>query len=61
MRQGASATEAARAGVEALERVSGTGGVISVDPSGDVGWAFNTERMTRAWIDALGNEGSGWA
>ena len=55
---GEGAMEAARAGIAALERVHGTGGVIAVGRRGDVGWAFNTERMTRAWIDGAGVEGA---
>ncbi len=58
LRAGESAMTAARAGISALERVSGTGGVIAVGRGGDLGWAFNTERMARAWIDLHGNEGA---
>ncbi len=55
---GETAMAAASAGIRALERVQGSGGVIVVGRSGDIGWAFNTERMSRAWIDGAGAEGS---
>jgi beta-aspartyl-peptidase (threonine type) len=34
--------------------VDGDLGVICISPSGDIGIAFNTERMPRAWIDTSG-------
>ncbi|MEK7327506.1 MAG: isoaspartyl peptidase/L-asparaginase, partial [Chloroflexota bacterium] len=32
------------------ERVNGLGGIIVVDARGNVGHAFNTPRMARAWV-----------
>jgi beta-aspartyl-peptidase (threonine type) len=50
---GASPSEAARRAVQTLgERVGGQGGIIVVSPRGDIGVAFNTERMSRAYQDA---------
>ena len=34
--------------------------LILVDAKGRVGFAFNSARMARAWIDADGVEGSGF-
>ncbi len=42
--------EAARAAIEYLgRRVGGTGGVILVNPNGEVGFSFNTQRMAYAY------------
>lgn len=49
--------EAARRAVRCLERARGEAGLILVTPAGQVAWAFSTERMSRAWVDARG-EGS---
>lgn len=46
--------------VEDLKRFGGDGGLILVDRRGRVGFAFNTPRMARAWVDAEGHEGSGF-
>lgn len=43
-----------------LDRVGGDGGLILVDREGRLGWAFNSQRMSRAWIDAQGQEGWGF-
>lgn len=60
LRAGAGAQQAADEGIRELERVRGEGGVITVDRSGKVGFSFNTQRMSRAWIDVAGEEGSGF-
>lgn len=52
--------EAATRAVEALERVQGFGGLVLLDREGRPGFALNTARMARAWIDADGREGSGF-
>jgi beta-aspartyl-peptidase (threonine type) len=52
---GMSAQEAADAAVKLLvERVDGRGGVIVVDRYGQLGMAFNTPQMARAWVDRDG-------
>lgn len=38
----------------------GMANAILVDRQGRLGFAFNTERMSRAWIDADGREGVGF-
>jgi len=60
LRAGEDSTSAAQHSVQQLERVQGRGGVILVDRSGRLGFAFNTTRMARAWIDSAGQEGSGF-
>jgi beta-aspartyl-peptidase (threonine type) len=52
LRSGATAQEAARLAVHTLgERAKALGGIIVVSPRGDLGVAFNTERMSRAYVD----------
>ncbi len=46
--------------VEQLKRYGGDGGLILVDARGRVGFAFNSARMARAWVDGDGREGSGF-
>lgn len=46
--QGKTAAEAAAEVISELATVGGTGGVIVVDPAGNLSWAFNTEGMYRA-------------
>jgi beta-aspartyl-peptidase (threonine type) len=60
LRQGASARQAADRTVEELARVGGDGGLILIDGQGHLSFAFNTARMSRAWIDGAGAEGSGF-
>jgi beta-aspartyl-peptidase (threonine type) len=60
MRAGDDASAAARSAVAALDRVGGQAGIILVDRAGRIGWAFNTARMSRGWIDAEGREGAGF-
>ncbi len=47
--------------VEELKRFGGHGGLIAVNAEGEVGHAFNTQRMARAWIDREGRAFSGFA
>jgi beta-aspartyl-peptidase (threonine type) len=49
---------AAAHAVSLLARLGGDGGLILVDGRGRLGWAFNTDRMARAWVDADGREGA---
>jgi beta-aspartyl-peptidase (threonine type) len=49
---------AAAHAVSLLARLGGDGGLILVDGHGRLGWAFNTDRMARAWVDADGREGA---
>jgi L-asparaginase / beta-aspartyl-peptidase len=46
--------------VEHLKRFGGDGGLIVVDAQGRIGFAFNSQRMARAWVDGEGREGSGF-
>ncbi|MFL5322486.1 MAG: isoaspartyl peptidase/L-asparaginase family protein [Myxococcaceae bacterium] len=50
LRAGVSVKEACDRAVVALGKVKGDGGVIAVTPSGEVGFAFNTQRMNRAFL-----------
>lgn len=47
---GRTAADAVAEGIAELASIGGTGGLIAIDARGTVGIAFNTERMTRAWI-----------
>jgi len=54
-----SAGHPAQAAAEAIikrltERVDGLGGIILIDRQGNIGHAFNTPRMARAWVTADG-------
>lgn len=60
MRSGMSPNDAARAAIGQLGRIDGEAGLICVDPLGRLGAAFNTERMSRAWIDSEARTGSGF-
>jgi beta-aspartyl-peptidase (threonine type) len=60
LRAGATASDAAQQTVRELERVKGEGGVILVDRHGKLAFAFNTARMSRAWVDGEGREGFGF-
>jgi beta-aspartyl-peptidase (threonine type) len=50
IRAGLTAREAAERGLSCLNRVNGEAGLIAVDARGNLGIAFNTERMARAWV-----------
>jgi beta-aspartyl-peptidase (threonine type) len=51
---GSSAGDAARDGLARLDRIGGKGGVIVADRHGQRGFAFNTPRMARGWLDVDG-------
>lgn len=51
--------QAAEEAISMLDRVDGEAGVIAIDAAGNLGIAFNTQRLARAWVDAGGREGSG--
>jgi beta-aspartyl-peptidase (threonine type) len=53
-------SQVASEAVEQLKRFGGDGGLILIDPKGRLGFAFNSQRMARAWVDAEGREGSGF-
>lgn len=53
-------SEVAAKAIKQLIRYGGDGGLILVDANGWVGFAFNSARMARAWIDSAGVEGSGF-
>ena len=57
---GLDAKAAAEAAVQALGAIGGEGGIIVVDKNGELGFAFNSERMSRAAIDKDGVESSGF-
>jgi beta-aspartyl-peptidase (threonine type) len=50
---------AARQAVASLSRAHGAAGLILVTPSGQLAWAFSTQRLSRAWVNADG-EGAGF-
>src|SRR5438128_517968 len=53
LESGLSPLEAARFAVGLLrERAHGDGGIIVLSPDGRLGWAYNTPRMTRAFVRA---------
>ncbi len=55
MARGMSAQQAADASIAELgRRVQGSGGLIAVDRQGRVGFAYNTQAMSRAWIGSGG-------
>lgn len=51
---------AAAEAVKQLARFGGDGGLILIDPTGRLGFAFDTQRMARAWVDEKGVEGAGY-
>lgn len=57
---GESPQVAAQSALRELARVQGRGGLIVVDAQGRMGFAFNTARMARAWVDGQGGEGGGY-
>lgn len=59
-KHGREAMAAAEEALRTLDRVGGKGGLILVDPSGGLGFAFNTERMSRAWVHSDRGEGGGF-
>ncbi len=57
---GRSPNDVAAIAVKQLARFGADGGLILVDALGRVGFAFNSARMARAWVDGAGVEGSGF-
>jgi len=57
---GESASRAAQRVIAELAGLNGEGGIILVDRAGALDFAFNTARMSRAWVDGQGNEGAGF-
>lgn len=60
MRAGRSPTAAAEEALAWARRHGGSGGVICVSATGQLGQAFDTPRMAHAWIDATGVAGGGF-
>jgi beta-aspartyl-peptidase (threonine type) len=60
LRADAPPDQAARQALAEVRRYGGEGGIICVDRHGRVGFAFDSARLTRAWIDADGGQGSGF-
>jgi beta-aspartyl-peptidase (threonine type) len=60
LRAGATPATAAAQTLQELASVGGEGGLILVDARGRTAFAFNTPRMSRAWVDGGGAEGSGY-
>ncbi len=61
LRTGKGATEAADAAIAELSaRTHGEAGVILVSRTGEIGFAFNTRRMSRASADAAHPEARSW-
>ncbi len=58
MRRGLTPDAAAAEGIAELVRIGGDGGAIAVRTSGEVGWAFSSERMAGAWARDGGREGT---
>lgn len=48
------AFDAARRAVASLARARGEAGLILVTSAGELGWAFSTQRMSRAWVTEAG-------
>lgn len=59
IQSGCSPTEACQRAIATLARVRGEGGVIAVSRRGEVGFAFNTQRMNRAFVTDL-EQGAGF-
>lgn len=60
LREGHPPHPAAALALRELARLQADGGLILIDRAGRVGFAFNTERMSRAWIDGEGIEATGF-
>jgi beta-aspartyl-peptidase (threonine type) len=58
MAAGTAAPAAAEEAIRELGRIQGDGGIILVDRAGHLGVAFNSARMSRAWIAGDGSEGA---
>jgi L-asparaginase / beta-aspartyl-peptidase len=60
LKAGQDPMEAARQAVAELSKAHGDGGLILVDRQGRMGFAFDTARMSRAWVTPDGIEGAGF-
>ena len=60
LRAGSSPQSVAVEALAQLQRAQGDGGLIVVDRHGQLGFAFNSQKMSRAWVDATGAEGAGF-
>ena len=58
VRRGAPIGFACEEAIAELARIGGDGGVIAVTPSGEVGWAFCSERMSGAFLKSDGQRGT---
>ena len=61
VRRGASLAGACEEAIAEMVRIGGDGGVIAVSPSGEVGWAFCSERMAGAFVTSDGRRGTFFA
>jgi beta-aspartyl-peptidase (threonine type) len=60
LRAGATPATAAAQTLVEVASLGGECGIILVDSRGSTAFAFSTPRMSRAWIDGAGAEGSGY-
>jgi beta-aspartyl-peptidase (threonine type) len=60
LRAGATPATAAAQTLREVSSVGGDCGIILIDARGSLAFAFNTPRMSRAWVDGAGAEGSGY-
>ncbi len=58
VRRGASLSVACEEAIHELQRIGGDGGVIAATPSGEVGWAFCSQRMAGAFVKSNGQKGT---
>ena len=58
VRRGAPLTVACEEAIFELQRIGGDGGVIAVAPSGEVAWAFCSQRMVGAFVKSTGQQGT---
>ncbi len=54
--KGEKAVPAARAVMDEVKAMGGTGGVIILTPDGQMGWSFNTTGMYRGGVDSTGRK-----
>ena len=58
VRRNLSLTVACEEAIAELARIGGDGGVIAVSPTGEVGWAFCSQRMAGAFVKSDGHRGT---